>query len=92
MDFCDSIQDSDSDTCWYLTSFLLLSIQFQGAGYGKELSCLDGNGFYFLILPVYYPSRVFDIWQGTDVDCLDLILSIRLTNQVLPYSLQLFGC
>lgn len=57
----------------------------------KKPSCLNVSGFYLVLWPTDYHSRVSDGRQGAGVDCPDLVLPIQLTPQDLPYSLQIFG-
>uniref|UniRef100_A0A669D8A2 FAT atypical cadherin 3a n=1 Tax=Oreochromis niloticus TaxID=8128 RepID=A0A669D8A2_ORENI len=59
--------------------------------HGQELSFLDVSGFYLLLWPAYYPSRVPDHRQGVGVDSPDLVLTIQLTSQDLPDRLQELG-
>uniref|UniRef100_A0AAX7UZ72 Immunoglobulin V-set domain-containing protein n=1 Tax=Astatotilapia calliptera TaxID=8154 RepID=A0AAX7UZ72_ASTCA len=92
------ILDCGADTHQSPAPFLPLSVQPQGAGlgvkpsmHGKELSCLYVSGFYLLLWPAYYPSRVPDHRQGVRVDGPDLVLTIQLTPQDLPDPLQVLG-
>lgn len=67
-----------------------LCVQSQGAGFAvgfpppmqcEEVSDLYVHGFYLLLWPVYYTSRVPDYWQGLGGSCLDS--SIHSTGPVL---------
>ncbi|KAL4009395.1 hypothetical protein ACER0C_003247 [Sarotherodon galilaeus] len=56
-----------------------------------SLRVLDLGGFYLLLWPAYYSSRVPDHGQGVGVDGPDLVLTVQLTPQDLPYPLQVLG-
>lgn len=73
---------------WPPSFHLVYSLIVQLSIHGKELSCIDSSDFYCLLLPAYYPRRVFDHRQGIGVNCLALVHPIQLTPQDLPYSLQ----
>ena len=55
--------------------------------HGEQLPFLDICGFYVLIWPGYYTSGVSDDGKVVGVDGLDLVLTIQLTSQDLPYSM-----
>lgn len=50
-----------------------------------KLLCLDISDLYLLFWPAYYASGVSDDQQGAGFDCSDLVLTIQLTLQDLPY-------